>query len=423
MPISSKRNVRDCLTPYWKSECGCAVVYIGDCLDVMAHLEPNQFHAIITDPPYNLSFMGKDWDSYKDPHLFQKWFKERTDEMLRVAKPGAHLLSFGGTRTWHRMTCAIEDTGFKIRDCLMWLCSTGFPKGTDVSKDIDKEYGVKREITGTVQSESSQTRQIQDGKAMRFNPFGNMEQISGVEAKARSGIRYDIPVTEDAQRWQGWNTALKPAWEPIVVARKELIKNVAYNSIENHCGGMNVDTCRVGTTGAVIERNGETARKSSGSGIYCFNREGDTSMHGSLAKFTKDGRYPANLIHDGCLPDEIARFFYSAKAGGSDRPHGRIDSHPAVKPLDLMRYLVKLVCLPGTIILDPFMGSGSTGCAAIEEDVHFVGIEQLQSYADKAIGRLKLSLEKRGDKEFPALPTKVQHPVKSVMSTKRFRGL
>ena len=136
------------MTPYWQSDCGRAIIYTGDCLDVIPHLKEEMFHAIVTDPPYNLSFMGNSWDSHRES--FQEWMRVRAEKMLKVVRPGAYILSFGGTRVWHRMCCGIEDAGWEIKDMIFWLYSTGFPKGLDISKAIDKEYGAVREETNVV---------------------------------------------------------------------------------------------------------------------------------------------------------------------------------------------------------------------------------------------------------------------------------
>lgn len=739
MPISSARAKANELTPYWRSECGRATVYVGDNLKVMAQLQPNTFHAVVTDPPYGLEFMGKEWDApwknngavIKDPaterggfqdgnggnpysrsrieygrgdrssQLFQSWFLQRAEELLRVAKPGAHLLSFGGTRMWHRMACAIEDAGFDIRDTIMWvygclsedteiltrdgwkqyqdlqigcevmgwdsvteelrletvenvtvapysgkmikfhndntsqlltpnhrvykkhaqrfqahgvrtkwfddewnieeagkinryqaiklplagyhngtgiggdsyaellgwvfteggfdingtgvritqssvnqdkvemisaclvansidakhyqrerlykerlytehtwfftgasalkvraslpekhptwellwgmtvsekqaffnssmlgdgsgmaffqkdnadrewfqtlahcigmqgrdnpnkLCvslhdnattelqsrhlkdwyedytgnvwcvtvksgafvarrngkvfitgNSGFPKSLDISKAIDKMYGAERLQVGNV------TDRRDDGTVYGIGHSGN---LTGAE-----------PITDDAKRWSGFGTALKPSFEPIIVARKPLVGTVADNVLSHGTGAMNIDACRVGTTGKDVTCEIQSY-SCSGSGVYQFNsgEAGSQSMKGGFTTTHKDGRWPANLIHDGSdevvrlLPDGADRYFYTAKANDDDRPHGKgAVTHPTVKPLDLMRYLVRLVCARGGVVLDPFMGSGSTGCAAIEEGMWFVGIEQSQEYADIAVGRLKLSLAK-----------------------------
>lgn len=422
MPVSRRTAEK----PYWQSDCGRATIYVGDCRQVMTSFKPDQFHAIVTDPPYGLEFMQKEWDApwkadgsvdarqqrtdelddpvkakyirhqttygLSNPKLFQEWFKDRASAMLRVAKPGAHLLSFGGTRMYHRMTCAIEDAGFEIRDCVMWVYGTGFPKGTDVSKSIDKLCGVSRRVTGKVKT----------GKDTRSG-FQNLERIADMDERIRTNLRRDEPVTPEAIKWNGWNSSLKPAFEPIILARKETNGSIAQNLIKHECGALNVDGCRVGTTGTTIERHVQT-KVSSGSGVYEFNNQpaGSESMNGDFVKDQKDGRWPANLIHDGSdevvslLPEEAARFFYTAKAGDSDRPHGREGSvHPTVKPLDLMCYLVRLVCASDKIVLDPFMGSGSTLCAAVKEGMQCVGIEQDVKYADIAIGRLRLALDDR----------------------------
>ena len=456
MPVA-KRTRRDVSVPYWQSECGRAVVYVGDCLEVMSHMKPDQFHAVVTDPPYGLEFMGKEWDApwknnrlidprdARDPkhnptgktvspfigakitydsdsYRYQEWFFNRAEAMLRVARPGAHLLSFGGTRMWHRMACAVEDANWEIRDTLMWVYGSGFPKSHDVSKGIDKLLGAEREVVG--------------------KEYGAVQDEAVVFDTQRCGWKseYDlkVPATDDAKRWSGFGTALKPAVEPIVVARKSFTGSVAQCVLDNGCGGLNIDGCRVGTTGTDVEKFVAT-HTSTGSGVYQFNsgETGDITMNGNLYKTQKDGRWPANFVHDGSdevvdlFPEQAgggggpkvgggnaiasvdggykngrstvghkdngsaARFFYSAKADHTDRPHGKgATVHPTVKPLDLMKWLVRLVCARGGVVLDPFMGSGSTGCAAIEEGMWFVGIEQSREYADIAVGRLKLSLAK-----------------------------
>jgi DNA modification methylase len=202
------------------------VIITGDCLEVMATLDAESIDSIVTDPPYGLSFMGKNWDHGVPGMPF--W-----SEALRVAKPGAHLLAFGGTRTFHRLTCAIEDAGWEIRDCVMWVYGSGFPKSHDVSKAIDKAAGAERE-------------------AIRINPNSRPNMV-GVQASVLSP-RVDSPITAPAtplaQQWQGWGTALKPAWEPIIVARKPLVGTVAANVAKYGCGGVNVDGCRIpGLTG------------------------------------------------------------------------------------------------------------------------------------------------------------------------------
>lgn len=812
MPSSKKtleaKEANSKLVPYWKSDCGRAVVYLGDNLKVMSAMDPEQFHAVVTDPPYGLEFMGKDWDApwknngavIKDPAterggfqdgnggnpysrsrieygrgdnssvMFQLWFLDRADALLRVTKPGAHLLSFGGTRMWHRMACAVEDAGWEIRDTIMWCygclsedteiltshgwdtysnigvgeivaawdshsesivleevehmtlapyngqmikfendntdqlltpnhrvygkhaqrfqacgvrhkwydenwsvkeagdinrhqgiklplagyhngpgiggddyaellgwvfteggfdingtgvritqfsvnqdkveiidacvvangidakhytrerkykdrtytehtwfftgenavkvreslpgkhptwgllwemtlsekraffnaamlgdgsgmaffqkddadrewfqalvhcmgmqgrdnqkkycvslhdndttelqhrhlqkrheeyngivwCVTvksgaflarrngkifitgnsGFPKSMDVSKAIDKMLGARREVIDTVN---------------HGGLGGQFKSRDGVDGGYGYGENWDItrPVTDAAKQWDGWGTCLKPALEPIVMARKPFTNSVAQNVLEHGCGGINVDGCRVGTTGQDVTRQIQS-KSSSGSGVYQFNsgEAGSESMKGGFSVTHKDGRWPANLVHDGSdevvdlfpdgakpkqeraglrggsswhgketigSPDGVgrwpadeggsaARFFYSAKASDADRSQTDDTVHPTVKPLDLMRYLVRLVCPRGGTVLDPFMGSGSTGCAAIAEGMYFVGIEQSKDYADLAVDRLKemlgvhptverLETGKRAVKDVPPPPKRMR---------------
>ena len=369
-----------------------ADVYHGDCREVMATLDPESVDAIVSDPPYGLSFMGKGWD-HGVPGV------EFWAEALRVAKPGAHLLAFGGTRTYHRLACAIEDAGWEIRDCVMWVYGSGFPKSHDVSKAIDKAAGAERETVGP-----------------KVYAGGHVQNHSGI-AHGGSYCGFDhsgttmatAPATDAARQWSGWGTALKPAWEPIIVARKPLAGTVAENVLTYGTGGINVDGCRVGAEQTVTLRSG-----SMGKGIY-----GGDARVGSFAN--PPGRWPANLIHDGSeevvgLTGSAARFFYCAKASKADRDEGceglplrkegtwggeeddlsegkkkihpSRNHHPTVKPTALMRYLCRLVTPPGGLVLDPFTGSGSTGKAAILEGFRFIGIEREAEYVEIAKARI-----------------------------------
>jgi site-specific DNA-methyltransferase (adenine-specific) len=291
----------------------------GDSLLVLQLLDDNSVDAIVTDPPYGLSFMGKKWD-YDVPS------EELWRQCFRVLKAGGHLLCFAGTRTQHRMAVRIEDAGFEIRDMIAWVYGSGFPKSLDVSKAIDKAAGHWRGKAGEV---------VSDNGAMSG---GNYERTPKGD-----------PITAAAVAWQGWGTALKPALEPITVARKPLIGTVAENALQHGTGAINVDGCRVGE------------------------------------------RWPANFIHDGSeqvtdLLGSAARFFYCAKASKRDRDEG--NHHPTVKPTDLMRYLCRLVTPPDGIVLDPFMGSGSTGKAAALEGFSFIGIEREAEYVAIAQARI-----------------------------------
>lgn len=420
-------------------------VHIGNNLDILPTLEDNSIDSIVTDPPYELGFMGKKWDSSGIAYSVELW-----TECLRILKPGGHLLSFGGTRTWHRVAVAIEDAGFEVRDSIAWMYGSGFPKSLDVSKAIDKSAGAEREIIGQKVTGNARTEEGWSG--------------------GQTLVDETAPSTPEAKQWQGWGTALKPAFEPIVVARKPLIGTVAANVLEHGTGGLNIDGSRIGTTDNL---NG---------GAYSDNREKSTNeVFGeynrlSPTDFTAPtGRWPANVILDPCtaeLLDEqsgvsksvpfqgdgkkhfsrsmsggakafsgsthndsggASRFFYVAKASkldrnegleeleattagamvdredgsagmnspraGAGRTSGAKNFHPTVKPTALMRYLVKLVTPPGGTVLDPFTGSGSTGKAAILEGFEFVGIELTEDYIPIIEGRLKHAEETVNNKE------------------------
>ena len=337
--------------------------------------------------------MGKRWD-YDVPSV-EVW-----QECLRVLKPGGHLLAFAGTRTQHRMAVRIEDAGFEIRDMIAWVYGSGFPKSLDVSKAIDKAAGAEREVVGP----------------NRFAHLNGKENANCYGKASRPDE--SAPATEAARQWAGWGTALKPALEPITVARKPLDGTVAANVLAHGTGALNVDGCRVGTTKDV------PASESTRSGYM----KGWNGGHSAGDGFNPNvGRWPANLIHDGSeevvglfpsphgaghanykKPREnyeasayqakngemfrygdtgsAARFFYCAKTSKRDR--GDDNNHPTVKPTDLMRYLCRLVTPPGGVVLDPFMGSGSTGKAAVAEGFRFIGIEREAEYLEIARRRI-----------------------------------
>lgn len=320
----------------------------GDCLATLKTFDDNSVDSIVTDPPYGLSFMGKRWDY--DVHSTEVWA-----ECLRVLKPGGHLLAFAGTRTQHRMAVRIEDAGFEIRDMIAWVYGSGFPKSRNISADMEEGY--------------------------------------------------------NASVWQGWGTALKPALEPITVARKPLVGTVAANVMAHGTGALNIDGCRVA---------GEKAQR--GERVTALGRMNDDAWK-PKATMADDalGRWPANLIHDGGeFLGEQARFFYCAKASKSDRNEGcthldakqyshdgretptetayqrnnsvAANNHPTVKPTDLMAYLCRLVTPPGGTVLDPFMGSGSTGKAAMREGFRFIGCELSPEYLTIARARIAHAL-------------------------------
>lgn len=363
----------------------------GNCLDVMRQMESNSVDAIVTDPPYGLSFMGKKWD-YDVPST------EIWEEALRVLKPGGYLLAFAGTRTQHRMAVRIEDAGFEIRDMIAWVYGSGFPKSLNIGKAVDKLLGNEREITGISSS-----------------PNGSSDGYSGErysqKRQTKFGVVQDQPEkTKGSSEFEGFGTALKPALEPITVARKPLSeKTVAENCLKWGVGGIDIDGSRVALNGDYkCKANGRPSQTGLGD-----NYDPDVANMADSV-----GRFPANLIHDGS--DEVvslfpskagaaapvkkgmngdsngiygdfaqkgdngatfygdqgsaARFFYCAKASSSER--GSSNNHPTVKPIALMEYLVKLVCRKGSIVLDPFAGSGTTAIACKNTDREFIVIER-----------------------------------------------
>ena len=393
-------------------------LHVGDCRDVMRAMEPESIDSIVSDPPYGLSFMGKGWD-HGVPGV------EFWAEAFRVAKPGAHLLAFGGTRTYHRLAVAIEDAGWEIRDCVMWVYGSGFPKSLDVSKAIDREAGAEREVVGF--------DPIAAAKANK-RPAGEMNaRFRNSEAANDNGATITAPATEAAKQWQGWGTALKPAYEPIIVARKPLSGTVAENVLEWGTGGINVDGCRVAPTGEQLGGSHVSTKTDGWDRPWKHDAEHIAAMRAAWAeadrKATELGRWPANFIHDGSeevgnLLGDAARFFYCPKASKRDRDEGcegmeerhvgdegrytmsgpmpvnytakdgigrtlpRRNHHPTVKPTDLMRYLCRLVTPPDGLVLDPFTGSGSTGKAAMLEGFRFVGAELSEEYATIARARI-----------------------------------
>jgi DNA modification methylase len=372
---------------------------LGDCLEVMRTMPDASVDAVVTDPPYGLSIMGKRWD-YDVPSV------EIWAECLRVLKPGGHLLAFAGTRTQHRMAVRIEDAGFEIRDMIAWVYGSGFPKSLDVSKAIDKAAGVEF-----------------SARPAEGVGFMNAEGKGGYNT-TQNQLTREGESTEAAKQWAGWGTALKPALEPITMARKPLEGTVAANVLAHGTGGINVDGCRVGTEARPVMVRTETV-------VSATSMSGQSTGATSSGELTTSGRWPANLVHDGSdevvglfpaearsscgggksanaksgysggfRPDHdstagqyydtgsAARFFYTAKCSKKDRSDG--NTHPTVKPTDLMRYLCRLVTPPGGIVLDPFMGSGSTGKAAMLEGFEFIGIEREAAYhaiAESRIGR------------------------------------
>lgn len=417
---------------------------LGDCLSVMAELPENSVDTIITDPPYGLTFMGKDWDRGVPGVAFWR-------EALRVAKPGAMLLAMGGTRTFHRLVCAIEDAGWEVRDSMAWLYGSGFPKSYDISKGIDKQAGAQREVTGEYVRP--------DGKPRNWEKHAKFTACPGEhETGAGQDRTLTAPSTPAATLWHGWGTALKPAMELICVAMKPIDGTYVNNALTWGVAGLWIDGGRVKTDPEVDDP------RLGGKGEWHIAREQSkhtVSLPPKTMGSSELGRFPANVIHDGS--DEVtglfpsphgagyarqgkdmerkgniyftegvavnngmrfgdsgsaARFFYCAKASRSERNAGlegmeesvthsaygdyvgtpehatnigkpRANHHPTVKPLALMRYLARLTKTPtGGVVLDPFMGSGTTGMAAVLEGRDFIGIELNAEYLEIAEKRI-----------------------------------
>jgi site-specific DNA-methyltransferase (adenine-specific) len=391
----------------------------------MKGLPDNSIDSIVTDPPYELGFMGKKWDSTGIAYNVELW-----QEVLRVLKPGGHLLAFGGTRTYHRMACAIEDAGFEIRDCIQYLYGSGFPKSMDISKAIDKKAGAERKVIGQLKRNDRVLPSGQGGYHGRLH-----EQY---QEKGRELIKLDItaPSTDEAKQWDGWGTCLKPANEPIVVARKPISeKTIAENVMKWGTGGLNIDGCRIESNNMPKGCNGTGFASIMKTNVEQGYRPLDYYEEQDGFKYTPSelGRFPANVILDeeaGKLLDEqsgisksskgittssptalgqssgwnsynnrpvefvnygdsggASRFFYCAKASKKERGEG--NNHPTVKPISLMRYLVRLITPPNGIVLDPFTGSGTTLIASKLEGFSFVGIEQAEEYCEIAKARLE----------------------------------
>jgi len=430
------------------------ILHLGNNKEALKTFENNSIDSIVTDPPYELGFMGKSWDSSGIAYDVELW-----SELLRVLKPGGHLLAFSGTRTYHRMAVAIEDAGFEIRDMIEWVYGSGFPKSLNIGKAVDKLQGNEREVIEWVE----QPFKIDNGA-------GDAEycQLKGTKTHNEKGYRLTPitkPVSKEAEQFEGWGTALKPAHEPICMARKPIQGTVAQNCLKWGTGGINIDESRVGTEGAkqkIVDKNNPQSMNSMGGGQFYNGKIIDADF----------GRFPANLIHDGseevmaCFPEtkgekrtqiinkgtfstfnsnktpvntpsyndnggNASRFFksiiYNSKPSKAERNKGcepvfnlfeqseglplgeapasarstpadgrenalgnqRANFHPTVKPVELMEYLIKMVTPKGGVVLDPFMGSGTTGCGAVKNGFEFIGIDLTPEYLEIAEKRIK----------------------------------
>ena len=418
----------------------------GDCLEEMQKLIDDgvQVDSVVTDPPYHLTsiterfgkegsapaqygtdgafaraskgFMGKEWDGGDIAFRKETW-----ELALKLLKPGGHLLAFSGSRTYHRMAVAIEDAGFEIRDQIMWIYGSGFPKSLNIGKAVDKKLGNERKVIGTKHN-------TYDGAIRNPKNHKSPAELSNVGKWGLNQTPHGLLETKGNSEYEGWGTALKPAHEPIVLARKPLSeKSVADNVLKHETGGINIDACRIELSEGDDPRLG-------GEGSWKTDKMAkDVYVGGYVGKDTKSnelGRFPANVMHDG-LQEEWSRYFYCPKVSSAERNRGlenfepkpmawgnqakaelkrgnldfvgsgdgakhnkvamRVNTHPTVKPQKLMQYLCRLVTPKNGTVLDLFMGSGSTGIAAKDEGFNFIGIEKDKEYFEIAGARIKSS--------------------------------
>lgn len=363
------------------------------------------FDGILCDPPYELGFMGKSWDSTGIAYDKDMWA-----DLLRILKPGGHLLAFSGSRTYHRMAVAIEDAGFEIRDMIEWVYGSGFPKSLNIGKAVDKLQRNEREVLGT--------REVPD---ITGDAYGTMNDKQNGSYKPK-----EIQDTKGTSEWEGYGTALKPAHEPCVLARKPIDGTVANNVLKHGTGGLNIDGTRVGTE--------QRTYKGAGGTESTMQKGAWGSGDGKNNEYQATGRFPANLIHDGSdeveavFPNESSRFFYCAKASKSERNAGlegfepqitndgrekdidnafqrgttlRSNHHPTVKPLSLTKYLANLIKPPkGGRLLVPFSGSGSEMIGALQAGWEYVeGVELTEEYIPIAEARIKYWMSKPSQEE------------------------
>ena len=424
----------------------------GSNLDILPELikQGIKVDSIVTDPPYHLTsivkrfgntkiddetqtsersrnksdgmarpakgFMGKAWDGGDIAYNVELW-----KMCFEILKPGGYLLAFGGTRTQHRMVCAIEDAGFEIRDQMAWMYANGMPKSLNVGKAIDKHFGKERtEVIGKY-------RLPEGNKEWNLQNASDERNVT-IFSSSRNNLDILAPVTAEAAQWEGWGTGLKPAWEPICVARKPVEGTVAKNIMKYGTGAMNIDGSRV-PTDEIITNHSRSEEAAKSKGIYSNSKEQNTHQTSGQAL----GRWPANVVHDGSeeVMDEFARFgelksgdncvrtkegsfaagdvshgglgkagdvqttygdsglasrfFYSAKASPDDRGDSK---HPTIKPISLMKYLVKLVTPSKGVVLDIFAGSGTTGYAAAEQGFYPIMIEKEPEYQEDIARRM-----------------------------------
>lgn len=334
----------------------------GDNRDTLKTLADNSIDAIVTDPPYGIDFLGKAWDANTGA-------LETYQECLRVLKPGGHILAFSAARTYHHLAVTLEQAGFEIRDQIMWIYSSGFPKSQDIGRSIQRSLGVEE-----------YEEFIDTTKNAGFGQMDVARQKVGQEWSTKETQVGKAKVTDpEAQKWEGWGTALKPAHEPIALARKPMKISIAKNCQTHGVGALNIDACRV----PMAEGDKFDIR------VYNENQNNekrDTELtdieYGEyiIQQPNELGRFPSNVLGD--IAEPYQKYFYCPKVSRSERHiKEKIDNnHPTVKPIELMQYLIKLITPPGGLVLDPFNGSGSTGCAAVELGFNYIGCELDPAY-------------------------------------------
>jgi len=398
------------------------VIHTGDSMDVLDDLPENSVHAVVTDPPYGLAFMGRDWDDF-EPKEYQEWCEKWARKAKRVLKPGGHMLAFSGNRTHHRLFTGVEDAGFEIRDTVTWHYGSGFPKALDVSKAIDKQADAEREVVGEYVA-----------------PDGNKRWGGRLEGEYESEDygEYDgdateqtAPATDAAREWDGFKTALKPATEYVVVVRKPLSEGTVAENVQTHgTGALNIDGTRIhtdeelsyggheefdpdrqprSTNSDTVNRRDEKHEQGRYPSNVVFDEQAAEALDGEVGELAAGARTPQKTAYEGDIygsgrskteSERIqlegggpSRYFYTSKATRAERTlDGKIDNaHPTVKPSDLMEWLVRLVTAEGQTVLDPFAGSGTTCRAAKDLGREFIGIEKQAEWADVARVRCGLT--------------------------------
>jgi site-specific DNA-methyltransferase (adenine-specific) len=378
----------------------------GDNRETLKTLPDNSVDAIVTDPPYGIDFLGKAWDANTGA-------LETYQECLRVLKPGGHILAFSAARTYHHLAVTLEQAGFEIRDQIMWIYSSGFPKSQDVGKSIQRSLGVKE----------TKTKKALNGYAKEQTAHGAQRVGDVTKDDYEKEITSTVCTDPEAQQWEGWGTALKPAHEPIALARKPIKQSIAKNVQQWGTGALNIDAGRIPYVNDKDIKSAQFGRPSTDNHSYINTEAQRTRDNLDVVQANAQGRFPSNVIGE-ILQEDYQKYFYCPKVSRKERhigfdttniptnPNGILDNkdengnqvlsidskrlgtekgnnHPTVKPVELMKYLIKLITPPGGTVLDPFNGSGSTGMAAVELGFEYIGCELDPAYVDISTKRIE----------------------------------